>query len=107
MARKRGDCAEVAARLVIERLPRGFVLCHGRPVGRGPANSGERYFHAWVENDEGSVVIDQSNGLDVTMPRDAYYAIGRIVEADVVRYTADEAAEMIVDTGHWGPWDNA
>lgn len=103
MAKKRGDCAEVAATYVLDN-PDGYVLAHGYPVGRGPANGGERYFHAWVETIDGTLVIDRSNGLDVTMSRAAYYAIGRIVEDDVVRYRQNEVLDHILDDGHWGPW---
>jgi hypothetical protein len=106
----KGDCAEVAALLVIDyptaQFP-DYLVCHGEPVGRGEANGGAQYFHAWVESPDGTVVIDRSNGLDVTMPRAVYYAIGQIDETEVDRYTADEVRRLIVDTGHWGPWDEA
>ena len=106
-ARKRGDCAEVAARIVLDDNPDdAFVLAHGYPIGRGPDNGGERYFHAWVETIDGTLVIDRSNGLDVTTARALYYAVGQIDETDVIRYDAIDVRHNIVTTGHWGPWDD-
>lgn len=107
MTRKRGDCAEVAGLLVIgldAEYP-DYLVCHGRPVGRGPENGGDRYFHAWIESPDGTVVIDRSNGLDVTMEAEIYYMLGRIVPENVRRYTADEVRDYIGTTRQWGPWE--
>lgn len=102
-----GDCFMVAARYVIDRyvIDHGTaILCHGKPLGQGPLNLGERYWHAWVETADGQLVIEKSNGNDMTLPAFLYYAIGKIDTADVKRYTAVEAATLMLREGHFGPW---
>lgn len=107
MATKRGDCAQVAATIVLDQeVDAGLLLVHGYPIGRGPVNGGKRFFHAWVETEDGTTVIDKSNGLDVTWPRPAYYAVGKIDEDHVTRYDVIDVRHNIVTTGHWGPWDD-
>ena len=55
---------------------------------------------------DGSTVIDKSNGRDLTMPMQVYYAIGQIDRIDnVIEYPWEEARTKILDYGHWGPWD--
>jgi len=40
------------------------------------------------------------------MPRFIYYAIGGIEEIDNFHeYTAEEARDMMLKTGNYGPWD--
>lgn len=97
-----GDCASVAAHHVMEH-PTGLV-CHGYPRSRNPEHEGLRFFHAWIETPAG-FVIDRSNGLNVYMPRDVYYAIGDIDDNVVSRYTRHEAAVMMMRYRHYGPWD--
>jgi len=104
--RKRGDCAQVAAEIVLDQPGDELLLAHGYPIGRGELNGGERYFHAWVETADGTTVIDKSNGLDVTMPRSVYYTVGRIVDDEVIRYDTHDVRFHIVNTGHWGPWED-
>jgi hypothetical protein len=98
-----GDCYKVAAETAM-RLD--LLLCHGRPVYRGsetPDPDG-RFGHAWCETKDGESVVDYSNGLSVDMPRELYYAIGNIVEDDVVRFTADQTRHNILSEKVWGPW---
>jgi len=98
-----GDCYSVAANNAMDR---GLMLCHGRPVYRGtdtPDPDG-RFGHAWNETVDGSTVIDQSNGLDVALPADLYYAVGNIEPADVVRFTPSEVVDRVLAEMTWGPW---
>lgn len=105
MKQRRGDCAEVAATIVLDGPEGVLLLAHGWPVGRGPENNGARYFHAWVEDRDGTYVIDRSNGLDVLMPRDAYYELGAIIPEHVTRYEREQVLDHILGDKHWGPWD--
>ena len=109
MRRRLGDCAEVAAKIVLDEQPDTdpggrLVLAHGYPLGRGSIE-GRRYFHAWVESADGTVVIDRSNGLDVVMARDAYYRLGAIIPEHVDRYDREQVIDHILGDKHWGPWD--
>jgi len=99
----KGDCYEAAARFVIgnSRCP-GIVLVHGEVTGQGPI-AGIRYGHAWAEI--GDAVIDPSNGRIVCDRKDAYYCIGKI--SSVVRYSAEEARQSMLETLHYGPWETA
>jgi hypothetical protein len=103
-----GDCFEVAFRLVVDPLeehglPRHARLCHGYVTGQGPDVEGKRFMHAWVE--VGAVVIDRSNGLDVTALRPGYYRLGQIDYAQVRRYSRWQAAGHGLREGHFGPWE--
>jgi hypothetical protein len=106
----RGDCYEAAAKLAVFRslygtrgLPEDFdpVLVHGRPVLQRPPF--KKFGHGWVES--GGLVFDFSNGRELVMPREAYYALGRIDPADSFHYSPDEARVMLVRFGHYGPWE--
>lgn len=105
-------------------------VVHGLPVGRGSHNEGKRYWHAWVEvtrraripedvrrahpelllllDEAGEletvVVIDKSNGLDLALPRVAYYAIGGLGEDQVWRFPVIQARLELKRRGHYGPW---
>jgi len=110
-----GDCYRQAAEAVLgwrhaRAVPEEWtdvVLCHGYPTGTGGDARGRVYGHAWVEGrDENGldVVLDAVTGA--TLPRGVYYAAGRIDAAQVQRYGPQAARQRIVDTEHWGPWDN-
>lgn len=116
---KYGDCFETAAALVFSDP--SLMLVHGRPVAQrgGSATPGERFWHAWAEETqefaellsdaddvyEVEYVIDKSNGRDISMPRESYYAIGKMSDEHVRRYTRDEARELMLEFKHYGPWD--
>lgn len=108
-----GDCFQVAASLILEGDDT-MVLCHGEPLGQA-AIAGIRHAHAWVERtvtiDFPGVgpytvvsAIDHSNGKHLEMPAGLYYKIGRLEDTDIRRYTRREAAQMMADTGIYGPW---
>jgi len=104
-----GDCYESAGKFVGEQLVAGaadrYLLVHGEVRGQGPLQ-GVNFGHAWVVDLTTNAVIDRSNGRDITMPRFIYYAIGGIEEIDNFHeYTAEEARDMMLKTGNYGPWD--
>lgn len=105
--RKKGDCYEAAGKYLVDLFlagkADGYMLVHGEVRGQG-AIDGVHFGHAWVEH--GSLVIDRSNGRDIQMPRELYYAIGAIDRIDNLhRYTPVQAMSKITMIGHWGPWD--
>ncbi len=104
-----GDCFTVA--IEVARRYDGFyddiAVCHGEPLGTGGEALGIRFPHAWVEFSRGAsdyFVIDKSNGLNVVLPRDLYYAIGNIEAERVSRYTPQEATSLALEHEHYGPW---
>ena len=104
--RKRGDCYEAAGKFIMDQSlsgERGLVLVHGEVAGQGALN-GVNFGHAWVEHN--GMVIDKSNGRDIKIPVQVYYALGRIDRiGNIHRYTWEQASAKIASTGHWGPWD--
>ena len=97
-----GDCHEAAAKLLhAHRDCPGIMLAHGTVTGQGPI-AGTRYGHAWVEI--GDVVLDASNRRFVVARKSDYYAAGQIT-GPVARYTFRDAALRMLETGHYGPWD--
>lgn len=106
-----GDCYEAAGKYMMDRGIIGgedLVLVHGEVRGQGPI-AGIRYGHAWIE--DGETVIDVSNGRNLRMPRQIYYALGGVYpdeppfEPNIHIYTPEEARVKILDYKHWGPWD--
>ena len=75
-----------------------YRLCHGLAINWADR---EPFGHCWLEYD--GMVIDKSNGLDVKLPMEMYYAIGNIKK--VYKYTADEVRKKLLEFGHWGAWD--
>lgn len=108
-----GDCYEAAANFIAKEVSKEdeskFFLCHGIVVGTGGDVVGVRYGHAWVEMEPesgfGTLVIDRSNGRDITLPKELYYRVGSIDPANVIRYTKQQAMAKLSSTGHYGPWD--
>lgn len=86
----------------------GHTLVHGVVIGQGPLD-GRRVDHAWVEVEGGhytvTLVVDRSNGRNLLLPRDMYYRLGRIVEAECTRYTPEETRTNMLRTEHFGPWE--
>ena len=97
-----GDCFVVAMNNVID--DQDLYLCHGIAVGQGPIE-GVRFAHAWNETQSG-YVIDQSNGNNVYMPKEQYYAIGQIDPSEVRYYNFEEVMMYAVEYGTYGPWDD-
>ena len=98
-----GDCYQAAANIVVDLdEDTDLILVHGIVTGQGPIE-GVEYGHAWVE--DGGMVIDKSNGRDITMPKAMYYGLGNIHKRNTIRYTREEAVKKMLDSGHYGPWD--
>lgn len=103
---KKGNCYEAAGKFLMDQSlfgEKGMTLVHGEVAGQGPLE-GINFGHAWVEHN--GMVIDKSNGRDIKIPVQVYYALGQIDRIDNThRYTWDQANKKIASTGHWGPWD--
>jgi hypothetical protein len=95
-----GNCYEVALWLAHAN---GLTVCHGSPVGTGGEVEGLRYGHAWCE--DGSWVVDASQGEVAVLPKSYYYAVGSIRESEVKRYGRTEALCHAVSEEHYGPWE--
>lgn len=109
-----GRCFEAALVVAMELGHDATVICHGKPVGLGEHNYGQRYWHAWCElptEDGGWMVFDGSRWLNtmgqvpvMAIPQQRYYFIGQIVAADVLRFTLEEATGAMELFNHSGPW---
>ncbi len=101
----KGNCYEVAGKYMMDQclLNRGckLILVHAEVTGQGPIG-GLKYGHAFIL--DGDTVIDKSNGRNLKMPRDLYYAIGNI-RNNVHEYTFEEFRNKVLDHQTWGPWD--
>ena len=100
---KMGDCYPAGGRLIMNFFgDKNHKLVHGMVNGQG-ALEGKRYGHCWVESRD--TVLDHSNGRKLEVPKQVYYALGRINPKECKYYTAEEAAKFMVEEGHWGPWE--
>lgn len=126
-----GDCFQSAVRVMFDVLNpedrKKAKICQGVPMGQGQI-AGVRFDHAWVEvtrkTDFGDadpsdpqvkfmmerfptqvIVYDYSNGKELQLPRELYYAIGQIDGDDVKRFSAEEAQTEMREKGFYGPWE--
>jgi hypothetical protein len=97
-----GDCFAAAAKFIrdqsVSEYARDYRLIHGNLAQLrqdAPVN------HAWVELHD--VVFEVSNGQNHVFPRDKYYESNGVTT--VREYTSDEAIVLMIQHGHWGPWD--
>ena len=111
-----GDCYQTAGDFVLDSKILGetrtnkikFVgephVVHAQVTGQG-AISGLKYGHAWIEDDQ--LVYDYSNGRELVIPKDFYYAVGKVKKTKprYFKYTFEEARKKMLDSGHYGPWD--
>lgn len=107
-----------------EREKARYQVVHGVVLGRGELE-GVRFDHAWVERtdeppdmsgldpDQAEMfresfswvtVIDRSNGMEVELPREVYYALGDVDQETVRRFTWDEAVDQMAESRVYGPW---
>ena len=104
----KGDCFEVAGRAMIdlteEQEMYGMKLVHAYVYGQGDL-TGRRFEHAW--NEQGDVVLDNSNGNSVVLRKEQYYEAGGVVGEAGAYASYDKEKSMInlLKHGHWGPWD--
>ena len=103
----RGDCYGNAVRFVMDDAPLSseskYRIVHGIPMLGGVKEGGERYGHAWIEYDEDDMVMVYDPYNDMAMPKAVYYKLGGIDYS--VIYSWAEAREMLIEEGHYGPWD--
>ena len=52
------------------------------------------------------MVLDVSTGEDRYIPKSQFYDVGSVDEADVTRYTRDDALAAMLEFEHYGPWNN-
>ena len=96
---REGFCYVDALRLARE-LGAGARLVHGWPKLRiAPF---KRYGHAWVE--VGECVFETQGKAAGIGSRRIYYDLGKIEERHVRRYTPAEAAKLLAEHDHYGPW---
>lgn len=110
-AQHTGDCFWAALRTAKQYEGVEVLVCHGKPIGRGEANLGVRYWHAWNEARHGNgwIVIDGANAngeRPVVLKRGVYYKWGQPVGTTVRRYTVQEAREWMRKLNHMGPWED-
>ena len=99
---KKANCFQNAGNAIIE-YGRDYLLVHGLPTGTVGLVKGRQFAHAWLEEPESGMVWD-TEAMRV-LPVDVYYAIGKIEY--VVKYDYNEAKKMMLETGTYGPWDDA
>ncbi len=98
-----GDCYSANGGFVVDRGYLGLddvALCHGVAILK---TDGLPFGHCWVE--KGDTVIDISNGNDSELPKELYYALGKIDELTVLKYSYEDVRKKILFHEHWGPWD--
>lgn len=80
------------------------VLVHGFPVGQAGVVQGKKFGHAWLEGN-GYIVDCGTHQRQLSLvPRERYYRLGFIDPAECHRYTIEQAAQHILDTGTDGLW---
>ncbi len=103
-----GDCFEVANRAMIgmteEQEVYGMKCIHAYVYGQGDLK-GRRFPHAW--NEQGDVVFDNSNGNNIVMRKEQYYALGGVVQESgaYATYDKDDCLIKMLKHSHYGPWD--
>ena len=101
----KGDCYQAGGRLIMNFFgDKRHKLVHGMVNGQG-ALEGKRYGHCWVESSNS--VLDHSNGRKLEIPKQIYYALGRVKRSQCKYYTPEQAAKMMSTKEHWGPWEMA
>ena len=101
MIKEDGDCYESSAHLILE-IGDNAQLCHGVATGQGEIE-GIKHGHAWIEM--GELVLDFSNGKEIAMLKERYYQIGKIDAKKVKRYSKEDAMRKMIETEHYGPWE--
>jgi len=97
-----GFCFDSCARWLVFEQGRDYPqakLVHGTVMGRGPL-ADKRFTHAWVEIDDWIYDVSQ----DLLVEKDHYFQLSE--GEGYVTYTSDEVMKKIIETEHWGPWDD-
>lgn len=90
-------CYENAYKYLL-RNNKKAILCHGIVTGFGEIE-GIEYGHAWIEYDG----MSRDCTLNKEIPSIIYRKVGRA--RNVIEYTLEEANEMVLKSGIFGPWD--
>lgn len=107
MEDKLGNCFQVAYRTFSNLWTRGnYRLVHGMIDGQGPVK-GLRFVHAWVENMDTGMVIDNTlpEGKRL-LPQGVYYYLAHVQVDQLTRYTAEQVWEYASNTQVYGPWED-
>jgi len=97
---KKGNCYDANGKYFFNHtLDSNFRIAHGTVLGQGSIK-GIRHGHCWIEN--GSIVMDFSNGRQIIMHKGQYYKIGKIKH--IKRYNKEQFNKMILKHKNWGPW---
>lgn len=97
---KLGDCFKLVLEHMMENLSDDIKIVHASVVGQENSSvAGKRYAHAFILYDNG-MVLDVC--VHVMLPKEQYYAIGKV--ENVHEYTPKEAAELMLEHNHMGPW---
>lgn len=97
-----GDCYVVGCKTMLDEaisFTSDWRLCHGN-VWHSEAGW---HGHCWIEIADGHIVVDDSNGHNVTVMSESYYRVGKV--KDVKRYTREEARNLVLQEGNYGPWE--
>lgn len=111
-----GDCYAAAGRTLMDRWMAGeadeLIVVHGQPTLQVAPFC--QYGHAWLEQPQTvgevdgevlTLVICTDAETGVSLPRELYYALGKIDPAQCFRYDWPSLRRWIQETGHWGPWE--
>lgn len=109
-----GDCYQTVGHFAMylkwfPELTDNWRVVHGIVCGDGGQAKDIEFGHAWMELDEDfetRLVHDYSNDREIIMLASDYYSRGRIIPDKMKRYTIKEILTLMVDTGHFGPWDD-
>lgn len=97
------DCYRAAGRYLIEQDDDTLILVHAEVQPLPPLPS---FGHAWVENPNLGIAIDQSDGKNLRLSIGEYrehMQTGRFRNEH--RYDYLTALTQMARTGIWGPWD--
>lgn len=107
---KLGDCFEVSGRFILNIHYKenatswdedsDYKLVHAIVMN---SVTGDPMSHAWLE--VGDTAMDLSNGKSALLSREYYYELGKPVHGTICKYTPKEAAEKMLESGHFGPWE--
>jgi hypothetical protein len=88
---RQGRCFELSGLVMLREPDNALMLVHGYRV----SYAGIKIGHAWIELADGRVYDPVE---------DRYYEPGRYGGVAVIRYSKREAAKLLAQHGHYGPW---
>jgi hypothetical protein len=101
-----GQCYQVAYHYFDKNYPRNhnLRLVHGLVTGQGPIK-GIIYNHAWVEDVQKKIVIDETFPEPYrVMPVDLYYRLGKVVST--YKYDLMQVMMKASTFKTYGPWED-